>query len=90
MAVTSASTTAAVQAQYDDNADYESDSSGAKAALFLQACRILKRRVPESMTSGAGSVTQADYQADIDAATAFVKATAAAASGCGFTRGRCP
>ena len=48
MAVTSASTLADVEAQFDDNADYDVALSSAKAQLFIQAGRILLRRYKSS------------------------------------------
>ena len=44
--LTSASTLAAVEASYDDNASYAEDASVTKAKAFVTACRILLRRLP--------------------------------------------
>lgn len=86
MALDGDSTLAEVQAQYDANAGYRSDATGAKALLFVEAALILKRRVPASMGSAAGSVARSDFAAEIANAEAFIRATNA---GSGFTRGRC-
>lgn len=85
--LTSSSTDAQVAAAYDDNASYEEDNSPTKAAAFLTACRILKRRVPQSMSSSPGSVTERDLDADIEAVQDWLKANGSTQSM--FTRGRC-
>jgi hypothetical protein len=45
--LSSASTLAQVQAEYDDNASYAEDDSAAKCRRFITACRILMRRLPK-------------------------------------------
>lgn len=52
MALTSDSTTAECWAQYDDNVSYDLNGSVAQAKLFIEACRILLRRVPDEMYHG--------------------------------------
>lgn len=46
MALSSASTFDQVIAQYDDNASYDVNGSVSSCKLFVEACRILKRRRP--------------------------------------------
>ena len=46
----SPSTDAEVEAAYDDNASYETDNSTTKAAIFLEAVKILLRRCAQSTT----------------------------------------
>ncbi len=60
MSLTSASTLAQVQAQYEDNADYDLVGSAAKARDFIQACRFLLLRLPSSGSSGATSTSLAE------------------------------
>lgn len=57
MALSSTSSTRVVQAQYDDNASYDLNGSVAQCKLFIEACRILLRRVPDETFHGG---TQAD------------------------------
>jgi len=52
MALSSTSTLAEVEAQYDDNADYAEVESVAKAKLYIHACRILLRRYRSSQSGG--------------------------------------
>lgn len=54
MSLTSASTLAQVEAQYDDNADYREAGSASKARDFAQAARILLRRYQTSVTGAEG------------------------------------
>jgi len=61
MALSSSSTLAEIQAQYDDNADYDVEGSTAKAKLFIEACRMLLRRMMEEVRKGGSSVRDA-YQ----------------------------
>lgn len=56
--LTSASTDAAVQAAYDDNASYDEDASVAKAKAFITAARILLRRSYQSLSDGGSSMQQ--------------------------------
>lgn len=51
MPLTSASTTPQVEAAYDDNSDYWTDSTGQKAKDFIQACTILIRRYNDAGAS---------------------------------------
>lgn len=53
--VDSSSTLAAVEAQYDDNADWREERSLLKAKAFAQACRILIRRYKSSGTAAGMS-----------------------------------
>jgi hypothetical protein len=55
MAITSASTLAQVQAEYENNADFESPPSPAKAQAFIVACRYLLVRLPSNMDHASGS-----------------------------------
>lgn len=84
MAVTSASTLAAVEAQFDDNADYDIEGSAAKAKLFIQAGRILLRRY-RSSASQRGTTFSRDMgalEAQLDAAVTWYRAkTGSAANG---------
>lgn len=50
------STTAEVEAEYDNTASYFADNDVAKARRFVTACRILIRRLPEEMTKGGNSL----------------------------------
>lgn len=59
MALTSASTLAQVQAEYENNADYDSVASATKAKAFVVACRYLLGRLPSSMDHASGSGRQA-------------------------------
>lgn len=56
--LTSASTDAQVEAEYDDTASYAEDLSVAKARRFVTACRILVRRYESSMTKGANALSK--------------------------------
>ncbi len=56
--LTSASTDAQVEAEYDDTASYAEDLSVAKARRFVTACRILVRRYESSMTKGANEAAK--------------------------------
>lgn len=60
MALTSASTTVAWKQQLEDASDYDLVGSIEKVKLFIQAARVLLRRIPDQMTHGG---TMADsYQ----------------------------
>lgn len=54
--LTSSSTFAQVEAEYDNNASYEEDASTSKARAFITALRILIRRVPEESRNAGSSV----------------------------------
>jgi hypothetical protein len=74
MALTSASTDAQVEAEYDDNADYDEDVSPSKAKLFIIACRYLLRRLASSIAKG-GSALGYDrrlIQQELEAAKAWL------------------
>jgi hypothetical protein len=88
MALTSSSTLAEVYAQYDDNAGYEGNL--AKARLFLEACRILKRRDPEVNTSSDGrSMTRQSIDSDLKQVQGYLqKFDTVNQPGCSFVRGR--
>lgn len=59
MALTSASTLADVQAQYDDNVSYDLNGSVSSCKLFIEAARILLRRMAdETQASGGARVRQ--------------------------------
>jgi len=50
--LSSSSTLAEIQAEYDDNASYAEDDSVAKAAAFVTACRMLLRVIPKVSVQG--------------------------------------
>lgn len=50
--INSQSTTAQVEAAYDDNASYAEDNSPSKCRTFMTACRMLLRRYPRMMSTG--------------------------------------
>lgn len=54
--LTSASTLAQVQAEYDNNSSYVEDNSTAKAKAFITATRILIRRTPSSAAKGSNAI----------------------------------
>ena len=53
--LTSSSTLADAEAAWDDNADYAEVGSTTKAQAFIQAGRILLRRLPSRVASGRGA-----------------------------------
>lgn len=53
MALTSASTLTEVQAQYDNNVSYDLNGSVSSCKLFIEAARLLLRRLVDE-TQGAG------------------------------------
>ena len=55
MALTSASTLAEVQAQYDDNVSYDLNGSVASCKLFIEAARLLLRRLVDETQAGGGA-----------------------------------
>lgn len=72
MALTSSSTLAEAQAQYDDNVSYDLNRSVSSCKLFIEACRILLRRmVDETQGAGGARVRQerAVIQSELAAAT---------------------
>lgn len=60
MSLSSSSTLAQVNAAYDDNADYAESGGGSttKAAAFIQACRILLRRIATEAATGPERIRQ--------------------------------
>ena len=72
--LSSSSTDAEVLAAYDDNASYEEDSSRTKAAAFITACRILRRRLPISAGRGPQTFTRESLAAEIEAAQTWLDA----------------
>ncbi len=56
MALTTASTDAAVWAEYETNSDYDVTGDVAKAKLFVVACRYMLRRDVMEMTKGGATV----------------------------------
>lgn len=55
--LSSASTDTQVRAALDDNASFEEDASTAKAAAYLTALRIWRRRLSESASVGDEGTT---------------------------------
>lgn len=55
MALTSASTLAEVQAQYDDNVSYDLNGSVSSCKLFIEAGRILLRRLADETQGASGA-----------------------------------
>ena len=76
MALSSSSTLAQVEAQYDDNAGYETLGSkslrGPAAKLFLEATKILKRRTAKSIAGDGANITERDFTTDIAEAREFL------------------
>lgn len=91
MALSSTSTFDEVVSQYDDNAGYDIENSVAKAKLFVEACRILKRRRPTGV-QGDGQYMQYTPESiteELNAALAFLAAndrSNAASSSAGSVR----
>lgn len=88
MAVDSTSNTAEVLAQYIDNSDW--DGNPTKAALALQAVRILIVKRPATMADGDGqSITYESLVLEKKELVAFVRSTspAVAARRSSFIRG---
>ena len=54
--LSSSSTTAEIQAAYDDNGSYEEDGSVTKCAAFITAVRLLIRRLVTEAAHGAERV----------------------------------
>ena len=79
MPLTSASTLAEVRAAYDDNADWDTDMDLTKCKAFVQACRILLRRLPGSTTENGKSVTLSLYliQEQLKDAVEYLRANSA-------------
>lgn len=78
--LTASSTRDDVLAAYRENADYEADPSGGKAAAFIQACRYLLLYPVRSR--GAQSEVQWDplqVQRQLDRASAWLEALQGAA-----------
>jgi hypothetical protein len=79
MALTSASTTRAWQQQLEDASDYDLVGSLEKVRLFIQAVRVLLRRVPDQITHGGTMAdgyqnSPAKLQRMLDDATAWWRA----------------
>jgi hypothetical protein len=55
MSLSSSSTLAEVEAQYDDNASYDLSGSVASCKLFIEAARLLLRRMADEVQAGGGS-----------------------------------
>ncbi len=72
--ITSASTDAQVEAAYDDNAGFREDQDVAKAKTFVTACRILLRRLANSMGKGGAvlSYNRELIQKQLEEATAYI------------------
>lgn len=93
MAISSASTTAEVQAAFDDAASWEEDGSVAKARALITAGIILLRRLPSSIDRASGTGRQAmqlDLQwtaAQVDRARAWLAMHGAAAAPLGAAAG---
>jgi len=60
MSLSSASTDAEVWAAYDDNCSYDLNGSVTECKAFIQACRILLRRMAQAVEQGDNRV-QDDY-----------------------------
>lgn len=84
----STSTLAEVQAAYDDNASYEEEGSLAKAAAFVTACRILRRRILRVSQQGStrAEIDPATLQVELQAAQRWIAANSANAAAGGGTR----
>lgn len=76
MPLSSTSTDTEVQAEYDDTASWSESRSVALAKRFVVACRILIRRLENTVTKGANSLskTVSDLRAEKEEAEAFVQA----------------
>jgi len=87
MALDSSSTLAQVKAAYDDNSDYDLADSVAKAKLFIQACRILLRRLPAEQGDRDQKlrIEPARIQEQLDNALAWLRGHPGFASGDGQT-----
>ena len=55
--LSSSSTLAQVEAEYDNNASYAEDLDTTKCRRFITACRILIRRTASSTTKGSNSLS---------------------------------
>ena len=72
MALTSASTLTEVQAQYDDNVSYDLNGSVSSCKLFIEAARLLLRRLVDE-TQGASGARVRQERAVIQAELAAAK-----------------
>ena len=61
MSLDSSSTLAEIKAAYDDNLDYDTAASTTKAKAFVQAARMLLRRMAQEITHGGRGVVD-DYR----------------------------
>jgi hypothetical protein len=77
MSLTSTSTLAEIQAAYDDNSAYDVNGSVSQAKLFVQACRMLMRRMPKMASQDRGSVQLSPelIQQEMQVASAFLAST---------------
>ncbi len=69
MPITSASTDAQVEAAYDDNADFETDTTLTKVKAFMQACRILLRRRASVLSVSGRSIQKEMIQSELSNAS---------------------
>ena len=58
MAISSSSTLTEIQAQMDDNCDYDLESSVAKVKLFIHACRMKLARLADEVEHAGERVKQ--------------------------------
>ena len=73
--LSSASTDAEVWDAYDDNVSYDTDGSVAKCKVFIEACRILRRRNPKLARTGNRNELQTfDFDSELKAATTWLSA----------------
>jgi len=85
--LTSSSTDAEVWASYDDNASYQEDASRTKAAAFITACRVLRRRLPITSARDGQSMTRESLGEEVAQANAWLAANPSS-SGSGSLRVR--
>lgn len=86
--ITSASTLAEIEAAYLDNLSYDTDNSLPKAYAFREAARALRLKRPQSASSGPGSVSNFDIDADLRAVAEFIAGAEGSTRQATFTRGR--
>jgi len=91
MAITSASSTADIEAAYLDNSDYEAEGSVVKCQAFVQACRALLLRRPSEVKRNSHDSAFAmtwsldGIRAEMDAAKQWLAFSAAGQAGGGVT-----
>jgi len=95
MSLTSASTLAQIEAEYDDCADYDLVGSVERCKLFIHAARLLLRRRKDEIETG-GNRVQEDRQRierQLERAENWLGAQTIASTSprvtSGFTRGLC-